>query len=82
MKDLLGETIKGKQVLEYGNEHKKFLSEHRDCIINIIIEDVFYNAKELCVQDFKRLVDQICNIFPFETDAKVSTLTSSSSFQF
>ncbi|XP_065366893.1 uncharacterized protein LOC135959764 [Calliphora vicina] len=70
LKTILNQTSKGKAVLDYSKRNHKLTCEQRDDLINIIIEEIFSKDVVLCTQDFKRLLDDICSVFPFEKAMK------------
>ncbi|XP_073842703.1 uncharacterized protein isoform X2 [Musca autumnalis] len=70
LKELLTHTSKGKLALECSSANKKLSDEQRDDIINIIIEDILTNNVTLYAQDFMRILDEICSVFPLENEMR------------
>ncbi|XP_073842698.1 uncharacterized protein isoform X4 [Musca autumnalis] len=70
LKELLTHTSKGKLALECSSANKKLSDEQRDDIINIIIEDILTNNVTLYAQDYMRILDEICSVFPLENEMR------------
>ncbi|XP_058982686.1 uncharacterized protein LOC131804199 [Musca domestica] len=68
--ELLTHTSKGKLALECSSVNKKLSDEQRDDIINIIIEDILTNNVTLYTQDYMRILDEICSVFPLENEMR------------
>ncbi|XP_073843491.1 uncharacterized protein [Musca autumnalis] len=70
LKELLTHTSKGKLGLECSSANKKLSDEQRDDIINIIIEDILTNNVTIYAQDYMRILDEICSVFPLENEMR------------
>ncbi|XP_073819557.1 uncharacterized protein [Musca autumnalis] len=70
LKELLTHTSKGKLALECSSANKKLSDEQRDDKINIIIEDILTNNVTLYAQDYMRILDEICSVFPLENEMR------------
>uniref|UniRef100_A0A1I8M104 Uncharacterized protein n=1 Tax=Musca domestica TaxID=7370 RepID=A0A1I8M104_MUSDO len=67
LKELLTHASKGKLALECSSVNKKLSDEQRD---NIIIEYILTNNVTLYTQDYMRILDEICSVFPLENEMR------------
>lgn len=71
MKNVLSQTSKGQNLIQYYNEYSVFTDEQRNQLVQIIIEDVICSKIILKPNDFEIIVEEIIELFPNEKKISV-----------